>query len=147
MLEQVEQAGLFLLPADEVRGWWRYHQRFADLPRARLRQEQPGRVAALHRNAAAWCEEHGLADDAVRHAVAAGEMSRAARLIELYADALIFLRGEGATVQRWLAALPAGLAGSRPRLLLAQAATLSASMERPVALDAASALAGARRGR
>ena len=140
MLEQVERAGLFLVPLDEVRGWWRYHQLFADLLRARLRQEQPGRVAALHRNAAAWCEEHGLADDAVRHAVAAGEMSRAARLIELYADALIFLRGEGATVQRWLAALPAGLAGSRPRLLLAQArlALLSRHVEAAeVALDAA----------
>ena len=140
MLEQVERAGLFLVPLDEVRGWWRYHQLFADLLRARLRQEQPGRVAALHRNAAAWCEEHGLADDAVRHAVAAGEMNRAARLIELYADALIFLRGEGATVQRWLAALPAGLAGSRPRLLLAQArlALLSRHVEAAeVALDAA----------
>ena len=31
LLEQVERAGLFLLPLDEVRGWWRYHQLFADL--------------------------------------------------------------------------------------------------------------------
>ena len=28
--------------------------------------------AELHRNPAAWCEEHGLADDAVHHAVATG---------------------------------------------------------------------------
>ena len=33
MLEQVERAGLFLVPLDEVRGWWRYHQLFADLLR------------------------------------------------------------------------------------------------------------------
>ncbi len=33
MLEQVERAGLFLV-LDEVRGWWRYHQLFADLLRA-----------------------------------------------------------------------------------------------------------------
>ena len=72
-LEQVEQAGLFLVPLDEVRGWWRYHQLFADLLRARLQQQQPGRVTELHRNAAAWCEEHGLADDAVRHALGAGD--------------------------------------------------------------------------
>ena len=45
----------------------------------------------------------------------------AARLIERHFDALFYLRGEGATVQRWLAALPAELADSRPRLLLAQA--------------------------
>ena len=36
LLEQAERANLFLLPLDEVRGWWRYHQLFADLLRARL---------------------------------------------------------------------------------------------------------------
>ena len=120
LLEQVERTGLFLVPLDEVRGWWRYHHLFADLLRARLQQLEPARIPELHRNAAAWYEEHGLADDAIRHAVAAGEMTRAARLIERHADAFL-LRSEGATVQRWLVALPAVLASSRPRLLLAQA--------------------------
>jgi LuxR family maltose regulon positive regulatory protein len=120
MLEQVERAGLFLTPLDEVRGWWRYHQLFADLLRARLQQDQPGRVQALHRAAAAWCEEHDLADDAVRHALAAADPAWAARLIERYFDA-VFLPGERATVQRWLAALPDHLVVSRPRLCLARA--------------------------
>ena len=106
LLEQVERAGLFLVPLDEVRGWWRYHHLFADLLRARLQDEQPGRAAQLHRNAAAWYEEHGLADDAIRHAVAAGEMTWAARLIEQHFDEVYYLRGEGATIQRWLSALP-----------------------------------------
>ena len=44
LLEQVERAGLFVVPLDEVRGWWRYHHLFADLLRARLQAEQPGRV-------------------------------------------------------------------------------------------------------
>src|SRR5215469_16925749 len=119
MLEEIERAGLFLIPLDEVRGWWRYHHLFADLLRARLQQERPGQVAALHRNAAAWCEGHGLADEAVGHALAAGDAVWAAELVERHADERLF-RGEGATVQRWLGALPRGLAGSRPRLLLAQ---------------------------
>ena len=121
MLEQVERAGLFLVPLDEVRGWWRYHHLFADLLQARLQQERPGRVPALHRNAAAWCEERGLANDAVRHALAAGEPVWAARLMERHFDEQFYLRGEGATVQRWIATLPAELVTSRPRLLLAQA--------------------------
>jgi LuxR family transcriptional regulator, maltose regulon positive regulatory protein len=139
MLEQVERVGLFLVPLDDVRGWWRYHHLFADLLRARLQHERPGRVQALHRAAAAWCEEHGLADDVVRYALAAGDPAWAARLIERHADVFL-LRSEGATLQRWLAALPAGLAGSRPRLLLAQArlALLSHRVEAAeVALDAA----------
>jgi LuxR family maltose regulon positive regulatory protein len=121
LLEGAERAGLFLIPLDEVRGWWRYHHLFADLLRARLQTEQPGRVPRLHRNAAAWYAERGLADDAIRHAVAAGEMSLAARLIEQHFDAVHSLRGEAATVQRWLTPLPADLVRSRPRLLLAQA--------------------------
>ena len=56
----------------------------------------------------------------MRHALAAGDASWAARLIEQHFDAL-FLSGESATIQRWLAALPAELAGSRPRLCLARA--------------------------
>ena len=120
LLEQAEGAGLFLVPLDEVRGWWRYHHLFGDLLRARLQGGQPGEVVRLHRNAAAWYEAHGLADDAIRHAVAAEEMTWAARLIERHTDEFL-LRSEGATVQRWLSALPAGLTTSRPRLLLAQA--------------------------
>ena len=48
-------------------------------------------------------------------------MSLAARLIEQHFDAVHSLRGEAATVQRWLTPLPADLVRSRPRLLLAQA--------------------------
>jgi len=127
LLEHAEQAGLFVVPLDEVRGWWRYHHLFADLLRARLRQDQPGRMAELHRNAAAWYAERGLADDAIRHAAAAGEMTWAARLIEQHFDAVYSLRGEAATIHRWLSAIPASLIESRPRLLLAQAQLAAAS--------------------
>ena len=120
LLEQIERDGLFLVPLDEVRSWWRYHHLFADLLRARLEHE-PGQAAELHRRAAAWYEEHGLPDDAIRHATAAGEMLWAARLIERHFDTVYSLRGEGATIQRWLSALPHDLIWSRSRLLLTQA--------------------------
>ena len=106
MLEYIERAGLFLVPLDEVRGWWRYHHLFADLLRARLQAEQPGRVQALHRPAAAWCADHDLADDAVRHALAAGDATWAARLVERHVETLLG-RSEGVTLRRWLSALPA----------------------------------------
>ena len=145
MLEQVEQAGLFLVPLDEVRGWWRYHHLFADLLRARLQEEQPGRVSRLHRTAAAWYEEHGLADDAIRHAVAASDMTWAARLIEQYFDEVFYLRGEAATIQRWISALPDDVVRSRSRLLLAQAQMANASGRAGAAgplLDAAERASG-----
>ncbi len=119
LLEEIERANLFLVPLDEVRGWWRYHQLFAELLRARLQRERPDRVPALHHAAAGWCQAHGLADEAVRHALAAGEVEWAAQLVEEHLQAR-FQRW-GATVNRWLKALPAELVSSRPRLLLASA--------------------------
>jgi hypothetical protein len=64
LLERAERAGLFLVPLDEVRGWWRYHHLFADLLRGRLQAERPGQLRALHQAAATWHEKHGLADEA-----------------------------------------------------------------------------------
>jgi LuxR family transcriptional regulator, maltose regulon positive regulatory protein len=120
LLEQIERANLFLVPLDEVRGWWRYHQLFADLLQARLHQQQPERVPELHRAAASWCQQHGLADEAVHHALAAGDAAWAARLVGRHAQALLE-RGEGATLHQWLAALPPDVVRSQPRLCLAQA--------------------------
>jgi LuxR family transcriptional regulator, maltose regulon positive regulatory protein len=144
LLEHVERANLFLLPLDEVRGWWRYHHLFADLLRARLAREQPERAPELHASAAAWCEQHGLLDDAVRHALAAGDAVWAARLIEQHFDAMLW-RSEDVTFRRWLQALPAELVRSRPRLCLAQAygAILSGRLEaaEPLVADAERALA------
>ena len=60
MLEALESANLFLVPLDDERCWYRYHHLFAEFLRARLTRERPGRVAELHRAAAAWCERQGL---------------------------------------------------------------------------------------
>jgi len=112
MLEQVERAGLFLVPLDDVRGWWRYHHLFADLLRARLGRDSE-QAAQLHRNAAIWYDEHGLADDAIHHTLAAGDTVRAARLVEEHFDTVFNLRGEEATIQRWLPRI------ARPRRAIA----------------------------
>jgi LuxR family maltose regulon positive regulatory protein len=120
LLEEVDRSGLFAVQLDDVRGWWRYHHLFSDLLRARL-EKDPERARRLHRNAAGWYEQRELPDEAIRHALAAGEQERAARLVEEHFDTVFNLRGEQATIQSWLPALPGSLVRSRPRLLLAQA--------------------------
>ena len=120
LLEEVDRSGLFVVQLNDVRGWWRYHHLFADLLRTRLEQD-PEHARRLHRNAARWYEQHGLPDPAIRHALAAGEQEWAARLVEEHFNTVFNLRGEQATIQSWLPALPEDLVRSRPRLLLAQA--------------------------
>ncbi len=119
MLEAIESVNLFVTPLDDLRGWWCYHQLFADLLRVRLQQRPDDQLADLHRRAADWHDANGDVNHAIRHALDAGDRRRAAQLIEHHADELL-LRREGATLQRWFDRFPPGLLDSR-RLALAQA--------------------------
>jgi LuxR family maltose regulon positive regulatory protein len=139
MLESAERANLFVVPLDEHRRWYRYHHLFADVLRARLAQECPEHVASLHRRAAGWYKANGLLSDAVHHTLAAGDTDDAIRLIEATAEEVMWWRSEGATLERWLAALPPGTLGGRPRLALARAlrALVAARMDEAEACVAA----------
>jgi LuxR family transcriptional regulator, maltose regulon positive regulatory protein len=119
-LERLERENLLVVPLDDERVWYRYHHLFADFLRDRLERARPERVEELHMAAAAWCEGHGLIDNAVRHTLAASNLGWAARLIEQHV-ADVLARSERATLDRWLAALPPELVRSRPRLCLVQA--------------------------
>ncbi len=120
MLESLDRANLFLVPLDDQRHWFRFHHLFGELLRDRLRRVRPDLVPQLHRAAGEWYERHGPPDSAIQHALACGDHTWAARLLERYADELL-LRSEGTTLSRWLTALPADLVKSRPRLLVAHA--------------------------
>lgn len=115
LLEQIEQANLFLIPLDDERRWYRYHHLFAAFLRNRLQRTWPDQAPALHRRAATWYEQQGLLDEAVGHALAGADADRAVRLVETTARPLL-LRGEATTVLGWLAALPADRVRAHPQL-------------------------------
>ncbi len=124
MLEQLEQANLFLTPLDDERLWYRYHQLFAEALRHRLQRRQPDLVPELHRRASTWYEQQGLVRDAIHHALAAADFEQAARLIEHTAE-MMAKHGEIATLRSWLEALPDELLRSRVELGLWQGWILS----------------------
>jgi len=106
VLEQLEQANLFVVPLDRERRWYRYHHLFSDFLRSLLeRYETPQAIAALHLRACDWHAARGDLPDAIQHALVAQDSDRAAALItEAVAD--MFLRSELLTLLRWLRALP-----------------------------------------
>ena len=59
MLAALERGNLFLVPLDDRRQWYRYHQLFADVLQAHLLDEQPDDVPELHRRASIWYEQNG----------------------------------------------------------------------------------------
>jgi LuxR family maltose regulon positive regulatory protein len=123
MLESLERGNLFLVPLDDRRRWYRYHQLFADVLRAHLLDERPDLAPELHRRACEWYEQNGERSEAIGHALAAGDLERAADLVELAIPALSRGRQE-ATLRRWLEALPDDLLRVRPVLSDAYAGSL-----------------------
>jgi LuxR family maltose regulon positive regulatory protein len=115
MLEVLDRSNLFLVPLDDRRRWYRYHQLFADVLRARLLDDRPELVTELHRRACEWYEEQGDRSEAIRHALAGGDLTRAADLVELAIPAMSQARQE-ATTRQWLDALPDEVLRVRPVL-------------------------------
>jgi ATP/maltotriose-dependent transcriptional regulator MalT len=124
MLEQLEQANLFIMPLDDERRWYRYHPLFADLLRSRLQESKPDRKPTLHRRACEWFEREGLLPEAVDHALTASEFEKAAQLIERAAEPLR-QQGEIATLTGWMKALPRDIRRNHPALCIAYARALA----------------------
>ena len=83
ILEQLERGNLFLVPLDDQRHWFRYHNLFADMLHKHLQSVMPERdVGELHRRASPWFASENLMEEAVHHAVIARDFPFAAQLME-----------------------------------------------------------------
>ena len=105
VLGHLERANLFVVPLDERRQWYRYHHLFAEVLRARAAHEEPDLQQSLHRRASEWYQHHDLLEDALKHALAAGDFERAGALLEAVVPAIRRSRND-ATLRGWLSALP-----------------------------------------
>ena len=74
-------------------------------------------LARLHGRASRWYEQHGSANEAITHALAASDFERAADLIERHAGDTTY-HSETIKLLRWLRALPEEVIRARPLLCL-----------------------------
>jgi LuxR family maltose regulon positive regulatory protein len=87
---------------------------------AQQSQSGPDERTALHCRASEWFVAQGQIEDALRHALEAGDVESALDLVERNAHNLLN-RLERHTLERWLAMLPQEEVRQRPRLLVAKA--------------------------
>jgi LuxR family maltose regulon positive regulatory protein len=132
MLEWLSARNLFVkvLDGEAQAGaqWFRYHALFSRYLRDELQVRKPETVAGLHRAAARWLGQAGLWSEAVRHALAAGEVMQAADWVESCAMELI-AASDVRTVLNWIARLPDAALEGRVRLRLAHAWALALSLQ------------------
>ena len=121
ILQELEQAGAFVVALDTRRSWFRYHRLFADLLESELRHTEPAELAALHGTAADWFAEHGFPVEAIHHAQAAHDWERAGRLLaDHWLD--ITLNGQAATAHQLLTSFPADAVTANAELTAVAAA-------------------------
>lgn len=114
-LEYLERANLFVVPLDHERMWYRYHHLFAELLRNRLTRAHPDQIAELHRRASDWYAHNDFPNEAVTHAIAIQDWSRAAEIIERFSDQWP-MRGEISTLLGWIESFPAEIRLNRTKL-------------------------------
>lgn len=87
LLSRAYAAGLFLIPLDNRRDWFRYHHLFQESLQLRLSEvSSETAVRALHQRAATWLEAEGNGAEAFDHYLAAGETDAAAALLGRLVD-------------------------------------------------------------
>jgi len=117
MLRECESRGLFLLPMDEERTWYRYHPLFAEFLRRQLRESDPALFERLHRRASDWFSDSQLHAEAFKHALASRDTLRAAEIMDAHCEQIFSLDENAVSL---VEKLPDALLERFPRILLAK---------------------------
>jgi LuxR family maltose regulon positive regulatory protein len=126
ILGAVERAGLFLEPLDGAGEWFRYHALFAGAVQQEARRQLSDEVLrAVAHKASLWYEQHDLPAEAIEAALQAGDMTRAAGLIERMSGRQPLPEmQELHTLRRWLEQIPDAVLWQHPALCLTYATAL-----------------------
>lgn len=121
IIEGLERANLFIVPLDEEHGWYRYHQLFREMLQHRLKaQLSQETIKALHTSASLWLGQQDFIDEAIRHSLAAENVSGAIELIDHHRHGLLD-KSRWRLMERWLNLLPGLVVEKEPSLLVLQA--------------------------
>ena len=138
ILEFLERANLFLMPLDDERIWYRYHQLFSDLLLARLTESQPELIPQLHQRASMWFEQNDFVLEAIQHSLSIQDHERSAGLIMRYGPAR-WSQNEP-SIMRMVGNLPPELLVKHPKLGIYQAWIMISGGQMPTAITLLSTL-------
>ena len=117
IMDYLDRNNLFLVRLDQNGIWYRYHHLFSDALRKRSLSTSPDRVPGIHRQSADWFSKNGYVEDALRHAVATGDLAFAADILEDHLNEF-YKSGDLLSGKRWLDRLPQEIRARRPFLLI-----------------------------
>ncbi|MEE4143211.1 MAG: LuxR C-terminal-related transcriptional regulator, partial [Halieaceae bacterium] len=105
-ISRLQRENLFVVPLDGRGEWFRFHHLFQQHLLTMLQEQMGGReIAALRLRASRWYAEKGLIEEALRYALAAGDVDAAVHLVEQERYGLMN-REQWSRLGRWLRLLP-----------------------------------------
>ena len=121
ILNDLGDLSALIVRLDEEGEWYRYHNLFAEFLTGLLIEREGDRVGDFHARASNWYEHDGDTQQAVRHAVLAGDSKRAAHLIEAAGGWELILFGGIGYLRNLLNLIPETQLTLFPRLEIARA--------------------------
>ncbi|MCP4165973.1 MAG: hypothetical protein GY759_08795, partial [Chloroflexi bacterium] len=116
ILEQLEQANMFIVPLDHERVWYRYHHLFAD---SLLTELSKAEASELYKKASAWHEANDMNFEAVTYALDSADPEFMAAMIDVaLQQETTWSSGNLVLYSSWLEKLPAQRFANRPHLSL-----------------------------
>ncbi len=114
----LKKENLFLIPLDPEKRWFRYHHLFQRLLVNQLKRHcSTEEINVLHSQASAWFAEEGLIEEALEHALAAGDVPAAIQLVARHGHQLMDDQ-QWPRLERWLDMLPQERVEENPEMLL-----------------------------
>jgi LuxR family maltose regulon positive regulatory protein len=120
-LRRLSRSNLLLVPLDRKDEQYRYHALMREMLQSELHRLGERAESELHARASRWYAEHGDLDHAIPHAISAGNLAEAGRLIWArlpYYES----HGREATMRRWLDRFTEEEVAASPYLCVAKAA-------------------------
>ncbi len=119
LLTRLESENLFIAPEESAgrETWYHLHPLLRETLAERFRMRSEAQQRAVHAAAWHWFRDHRMLDEAVRHAVLAGDADVAADLVERYSGTLV-ARGDVRKALALLRQLPAEQVQGRLELRL-----------------------------
>jgi len=127
MLSWLADQNLFIQHLDSVGSCYRMHPVFREFLQTRLLRNEPGIKTELSKIASSWFADKGRINEAINHALEAGDPEGAAKLIESTAMKLVE-RSDILTLLGWIARIPEKYIADRLPVRLAQAWALTLSL-------------------
>ncbi|MEH6570641.1 MAG: LuxR C-terminal-related transcriptional regulator, partial [Halioglobus sp.] len=119
-IDNLVNTGVFCIALDEGHEWYRFHHLFQSLlGRQLLESVGPEKISKLHQRASHWFFEHNYFEDAIHHALAAGDHELAIEVIGQARHDLLDT-DQWHRLQAWLKLFSPQIVQQQPHLLLSQ---------------------------